>query len=39
MKNEKRIMNRQGVRFADIFKIIAEGNSIIIHYSIFTIHY
>jgi len=31
-------MNNEGVAFGDIFKIISEGNTAIIHYSLSIIH-
>ena len=38
MDNGKWIMDNEGVAFGDIFKIISEGNTTIIHYSLSIIH-
>ena len=38
MDNGKWIMENEGVAFGDIFKIISEGNTSIIHYTLSIIH-
>ena len=39
MDNGKWIMDNEGVAFGDIFQIISEGNTVIIHYSLSIIHF
>ena len=39
MDNGKWIMDNEGVAFGDIFQIISEGNTAIIHYQLSIINY
>jgi len=39
MDNGKWIMENEGVAFGDIFQIISEGNTVLIHYSLSIIHF
>jgi len=39
VKSEERRVKSEGVAEGDIFKNISEGNTAIIHYSLFIIHY
>jgi len=39
MDNGKWIMDNEGVAFGDIFQIISEGNTTIIHYQLSIINY
>ena len=38
MDNGQWIMDNEGVAFGDVFKIISEGNTTIIHYQLSIIH-